>query len=104
MIPPRLQGTDPLVSWLNKLRDEVAASKLNSVVGGTFTRGPGGTNIVVSPKLVGKVVHVKCCLTDGTNAYLPVLVIGEAYTTNTGTTGDLTVTSGDVPDGAVVLE
>lgn len=104
MIPPRLQGSDPLVAWLNKLRDEVAASKLNSVVGGTFTRGPGGTNIVVKPTKALRVVYVKCCLADSSEAYLPVLVAGEAFTTNAGATTPLTVAAGDVPDGAIILE
>lgn len=104
MIPPRLQGTDPLVGWLNKLRDEVAANKINSIVGASFSRGPGGTNIAIGSLIPGKVVYVKCCLTDGSTAYLPVLVLGTAYTDNAGTTTDLAVTSGNVPTGAEVLE
>ena len=45
-VPGKLGGSDPLVGWLNKLRDAVLSSKLTSVVNGRMTVGPGGTSLV----------------------------------------------------------
>lgn len=40
-------GSHPLAGYLNKVVREVNASKLTSVVGGRFQRGPNGTQLIV---------------------------------------------------------
>jgi len=104
MIPAPLRGTHPLVKYINQLRDEIASSRVMSFVGGKIERGPSGTKLESNPIPGASVVYVKCCLADGSEAYLPVMIRGIVYTTNGGTTTPLVATEGDVPNGAIVLE
>jgi hypothetical protein len=104
MIPAPLRGTHPLVKYINQLREEILASRLVSFVGGNLERGPTGTKIEANSPPGASVVYVKCCLADSSEAYLPVVVRGVAYTANAGTTTALPVTTGNVPDGETVLE
>jgi hypothetical protein len=104
MIPAPLRGTHPLVKYINQLREEIAASRLVSFVGGKVERGPTGTKIESDSIPGARVVYVKCCLADASEAYLPVMVRGIAYTANAGTTTPMAVTTGNVPNNATVLE
>lgn len=65
-VPGKLGGTDPIVPWLNKLREAVMAATVNSVVNGRMSRGPGGTQIVCGGEggNAGGTVTVEICLPD----------------------------------------
>lgn len=101
--PREPDTSNPIAAWCRKLLRACLASELKSGVGYKVRRTSAGTFIDLQ-KNAGKIVYVKCCLADSTEAYLPVLVVGEAYNANAGTTNALTVVTGDVPDGATVLE
>ncbi len=104
MIPAPLRGTHPLVKYINQLREEIQASRVLSFVGGKLERGPNGTKLEANPQAGARVVHVKCCLADGTEAYLPVMISGNAFRTNNGETVTLDIVESDVPDGSLTLE
>ena len=101
--PTEPDTSNPIAAWCRKLLRACLASEIKPGVGYRVSRTAMGTTLEILPA-GARVVYVKCCLADGSNAYLPVLVRGAAYTANAGTTTDLTVTAGNVPDGAVVLE
>lgn len=48
--PPKLSGSNPLVGWLNRLRDCVLANEITSVSNGRMEAGRGGTQIICGGK------------------------------------------------------
>jgi hypothetical protein len=49
-------------------------------------------------------IYVKCCLEDGSVAYIPILTLGKICRRNKGSTIAATIASADVPDNLKVLE
>jgi len=49
MIPRFVANQELKISDLNQLSDEIRAAQITSVMGGRFTRGPGGTALVIDP-------------------------------------------------------
>lgn len=90
-------------NWCRQLLRACVASQLQSGPGYKVRRTKDGTFLELD-NYNASTVYVKCCLGDGTEAYLPVLVRGKVFTANAGTTTALTVTTGNVPDGNIVLE
>lgn len=101
--PNEPDTSNPIAAWCRKMLRACMAGELKSGKGYKVKRTAGGTTLEID-QLGARVVYVKCCLESGDFAYLPVLVAGEAYNTNDGTTTALTVVSGDVPDGSTVVE
>lgn len=53
---------------------------------------------------LGQTVYIKCCLTDGREAFVPIRVHGLIYATAAGTYQEVTIEESDVPDEAFVIQ
>jgi hypothetical protein len=52
-LPVFRRGLELVSADLNKLSNDISAASVTSVIGGTFTRTPGGTTIVVNDQVRG---------------------------------------------------
>jgi hypothetical protein len=99
-------GTPFSTEW-NALVDYVTSLRIAKSDGVTVKHTSHGTALspVEKPRATPlRKVYVRCCLSDGTEAFLPVVIAGNPVRSNGGTTNAITILEVDVPDNSEVLE